>query len=701
MTTFPPFRAHLALVALAAALVLAGCGGSSFSAGSGEPDASTGDGGPDGDIIVGTGHDASSPGLDASHAHDAHEDARPAEGGPAVDSGAPDGAMTPEAGDGSTGCPSGYLDCMGTCTQEGLTNCGTCGHDCANLPHVSGSVTCGTGGVCTFTNCEPGWAHCTSNPDDGCETSTAASPNCGGCGVTCSGGTPVCNGTSCVSGCSGSTPTYCTSTSTCVNTTNDPQNCNGCGNACASGPPAIPSNSGPACDAGMCGWTCDAGYKQCGSFCVAVAPDAVAGVFVSQGGAMSSCGSIAAPCGSVTAALAAVALSSGSKTIVYVAESSTPYVEQVTLPAGVTIQGGWTYTGGGQWAHPCALDPTQTVIQAPAGDDRVIIANYDGASTLDTLEVNNPTTATAGQSLYGVFVTGATTALNLANVAVDVAAGGAASQESGTGTNGSTPPSCSAGTGVGAGGTGTAGMVAAGSYSAAGYAPGNGGPGGTGGTGANGTPAPFVPSPCLTKVTYCKTVCPILAPPYCAQPSAYACECGYTEPSCPTMGTHGCGGTGGGGGNGGNGGGSSVGVFIGGSSVTFSATAGHATAIAPGAGGNGSSGQTGGMGGGPSNGNPGTAGTSGSEGCSSGTNGACVSCTIVPGTAAGAAGGDGVAGGPGGTGGGGAGGDSLCYATAGTVTVTGAPTCSAGLAGQGGNQMLPNQGPAGSSGLHN
>lgn len=792
------------LAVLALPLAFAGCGGSAFSAGSGSPDGSVADGAPDGDIIVGPGRDAGhdgASGLDASHERDAseHEDATAAEAG------RPDSGSVSDGG-ADAGCASGDLDCNGTCTPQSLTNCGSCGHDCSNLPHVSGTVTCGSGGVCTFTNadCASGWAHCTSNPDDGCETSTAASPNCGGCGVACSGGTPVCNGTACVSGCSGSTPTYCPSTSTCVNTTDDPQNCSGCGDACPAGPanstpswsssacgwacntgysgcpaasptscqnlstdtnncgtcanvcpgpvagtgtttcsagscgvtctgstpnecgsgasiscvnessdvnncgtcnhicPAGPSNSTTDCSAGSCGWTCNPNYELCGgTSCVLAVPDATAGVFVAQGGAMSSCGSVAAPCGSVTAALAAVAQSGGTKTIVYVAESSTPYIEQVTLPAGVTIQGGWTYTGGGQWAHPCALDPTQTVIQAPAGDDRVIIANFDGTSTLETLEVSNPTTASAGESLYGVFVTGANTALILSNVSVHVAAGGAGIPATGTVTNGMTPSSCSSGTGVGAGTAGTAGTTTAGGYSASGYAPGNGGPGGPGGSGANGTAAPAVPSPCTTTVTYCKTVCPILAPPYCTQPSQYECGCGYTEPSCPTAGTNGCGGTGGSGGNGGNGGGASVGVFVGGSSVVFQAVAGHATALSPGAGGNGSNGQTGGTGGGASDGTAGNPGINGSENCSDGTNGACVSCTVVPGTPGGAKGGNGLAGGAGGTGGGGAGGDSLCYATFGSVSISGTPTCNASSAGVGGNQGLPNQGPAGNSGLTN
>jgi hypothetical protein len=251
---------RLVLVALPA-LALAACGGNSFSAGSSEPDGSVAEAGPDGDIIVGPGHDA---GRDATahdaSAEDAHADAR-------SDGGEPDGSTQPEAGKDAApdapGCPAGYLDCGGTCTLDNVNNCGTCGHDCANLPHVSGGVTCSAAGVCTFTNadCAPGWAHCTSNPDDGCETNITVSPNCGTCGKVCNAdaGVPMlCNGTACVSNCSGSTPDLCNGT-TCTNTTSDTQNCGTCDHICPNGP----SSSIPTCNASVCGFSCINGTTGC------------------------------------------------------------------------------------------------------------------------------------------------------------------------------------------------------------------------------------------------------------------------------------------------------------------------------------------------------------------------------------------------------------------------------------------------------
>jgi hypothetical protein len=274
MSPFPTFRVRRAsVVALAVPLALAGCGGAGFSSGSGEPDASTIDGGPDSDIIVapdtGTAREAG-PG-EASIEHDARADAPSDAPSDALsdapsDGGEPDSTTMQDAAvDAPTeapGCATGDLDCNGVCTPSSLTNCGSCGHDCANLPNVSGTVTCSASGVCTFTeaDCAPGWAHCTSNPDDGCETNVTVSPNCGTCGKVCSAeaGVPVCNGTDCVSGCSGTTPTLCNGT-TCVNTTTSPQNCGGCNDACTGNP----ANSTATCTNSTCGFECVQNYTGC------------------------------------------------------------------------------------------------------------------------------------------------------------------------------------------------------------------------------------------------------------------------------------------------------------------------------------------------------------------------------------------------------------------------------------------------------
>ena len=182
-----------------------------------------------------------------------------------------DSAIAPEdGGDGGVqgGCPSGTLACDGGCLPNDTRNCGACGHDCTNLPHVSGQVTCGAGGVCTFgaSACAPGYAQCgDAGPDEGCGTPVDTTSNCGACGVTCAGGTPDCAGSgsayACASGCSGS-QTLCGST--CVDTTSDPSNCKTCGNLCTTSV----GHATATCVTSACNYSCNTNYTPCNGGCV-------------------------------------------------------------------------------------------------------------------------------------------------------------------------------------------------------------------------------------------------------------------------------------------------------------------------------------------------------------------------------------------------------------------------------------------------
>ena len=100
-------------------------------------------------------------------------------------------------------CKGTHADCNGTpldgCetdTSDDLYNCGACGHDCSNLPHVAGNVSC-TAGVCTFDDsaCAPGYGICTTNPDNGCDTVISDPVHCGGCATSCTAGFPYCSPT--------------------------------------------------------------------------------------------------------------------------------------------------------------------------------------------------------------------------------------------------------------------------------------------------------------------------------------------------------------------------------------------------------------------------------------------------------------------------------------------------------------------------
>jgi hypothetical protein len=425
------------------------------------------------------------------------------------------------------------------------------------------------------------------------------------------------------------------------------------------------------------------------------APNGSMGVFVAQGGgAAGMCGAITAPCGTIAAALAAIAQSGGTKNIVYVAKGTTPYAEQVTLPAGVTIQGGWTYEGGGSWARTCPFDPSQTVIQAPAGADRVVIVSYaSGSSTLDTLTIRNPTAAGTGVSLYGVFASSAQAtggALTLENVAVSVAAGGPGGT-GGQGVDGGPPPAtCAVGVTMQPGSPGAAGNGASvGTYDVNGFHPSTGSTASPGGPGSNGTAGPACG----------QTGGPGEMQAWQVVTNHYSSDsncCGTTCSTCPGnatafcggQGTPGCGSTGSAGGAGGTGGGASIGVFVWNETVTLDGT----SSITTSAGGQGGPGGPGG---------PVYQGSQGAPGAQS-TQVFSTACTPMAGPVCiqsyqpldgGSPGGPGYSGGIGGQGGGGAGGDSICIVSHQGSSVTTTASCTHGAGGTPGAGGSPTPAP--------
>jgi len=403
--------------------------------------------------------------------------------------------------------------------------------------------------------------------------------------------------------------------------------------------------------------------------------------------------------------------SGGAKNIIYVAAGASPYVEQVTLAAGITIQGGWVYAGAGQWSRPCNPLASATTVQAPAGADRVVIASYSGASTLDTLAVANVTVAASGtgsspgQTLYGIFASNSQagqTTLALSNVDIQVAAGGAG----GTGAQGMAgnpaalgSSGCAPGSGASPGPGALGSASGAGSYDVNGYHPQSGGTGTQPADGQDGTAAPAITGAnCISAYFGSGLVAGIYNTDVnCGQaPSACVMILTSKVQACGTIGSNGCGSGASHGGTGGTGGGGSIGVFVWNETVTI-----DGSAITPSTGGTGGSGGPGGT---VSAGSPGAAGTPGPTVYSSCT---ATGPTCSPGGstsngAAGAKGGNGGTGGTGGQGGGASGGDSLCYAFGGAATVT--PTnmmCTPGPGGAGGNAGLSDQGPAGLSQAHN
>jgi hypothetical protein len=162
-----------------------------------------------------------------------------------------------------TGVVCGESRCVSL--QTDVHHCGACGNDCTLLPGViAGAVRC-MAGTCNVTGaCQPGRAHCSSNPQDGCEADITTATQCGRCGTACAEPTPLCSAQSadggtvyrCISSCTGATPDRCESR--CVNTQTDPLHCGGCGNECTGADHAPPS-----CTDGVCAQTCEPGFDDC------------------------------------------------------------------------------------------------------------------------------------------------------------------------------------------------------------------------------------------------------------------------------------------------------------------------------------------------------------------------------------------------------------------------------------------------------
>jgi hypothetical protein len=206
--------------------------------------------------------EAGSPDASATHA-DAGT-TPPTDHGPTADAGAAadvlDTADAMASEDtGSPACPAGDLECGGSCVPSGVHDCGSCGHDCTNLVHVSGATSCASGGACSFpaSACAAGWADCNANPDDGCETDVTTPAHCGSCTNECSSTDPVCAGSVCGTGCPSATATLCSGT--CVDTSSNASDCGGCGHACADTVP----NSQPTCTSSACAFTCNSGFSGC------------------------------------------------------------------------------------------------------------------------------------------------------------------------------------------------------------------------------------------------------------------------------------------------------------------------------------------------------------------------------------------------------------------------------------------------------
>src|SRR5207302_10567639 len=133
-------------------------------------------------------------------------------------------------------CSMNPLDGCEVNTQTDPKSCGACGMACNMLPNATSVCT---GGVCSVGACVMGFAHCTMNPKDGCETDMRGdAANCGGCGKTCpavANGVPGCKASKCgVGSCNmGFADCDAVPANGCETTTgSDPLNCGACSHLC-------------------------------------------------------------------------------------------------------------------------------------------------------------------------------------------------------------------------------------------------------------------------------------------------------------------------------------------------------------------------------------------------------------------------------------------------------------------------------------
>jgi len=296
--------------------------------------------------------------------------------------------------------------------------------------------------------------------------------------------------------------------------------------------------------------------------------------------ATSPCGTQTAPCPTIsdglTAASQALAATPGTATI-WVAQGS--YMESITVPSGISIQGGFTAT----WTQPDGGDASAgTVITAVSGAT-VSVKDLVQPVTLSTLTLMGSPSPGPSGSVYGVFATSdhdASAPLTLDRVVVLLGPGGPGQPGMPGGMGPVAPPTCGTSSTPSVGVPGGS-ATTNGSFSENGFSPANGMNGGQGGGGTTGTAGMQV----------CNSSCW----PGCG---AFGCNDVVGESSvCAAGGAAGCGGGGGFGGMGGGGGGSSIALFAWNVPVTVK----NGSLIA----GNGGAGATGGS---PGQGNQGSQG---------------------------------------------------------------------------------------------
>ena len=90
-------------------------------------------------------------------------------------------------------CLPPMTSCGGVCTnlRTDPKNCGACGNACS-LPNATAYCS---SGLCWVETCNFGWGDCDGVFSNGCETNVLTNlKSCGGCFITCQGGTACYSG---------------------------------------------------------------------------------------------------------------------------------------------------------------------------------------------------------------------------------------------------------------------------------------------------------------------------------------------------------------------------------------------------------------------------------------------------------------------------------------------------------------------------
>jgi len=183
-----------------------------------------------------------------------------------TDAAVPDTSTPPDSGEPpSKDCPSWQQMCDGVCVSlvDPVYGCGD--PSCAPCPSTHSSMGC-QGRKCIVAQCDPGYANCNAQANDGCEVDLSKPATCGACNAACGVATPQCSaaglGFQCTNGCTPGAPLNCNNA--CVDPNTSTNHCAGCNIACP-----VVTNSTTMCLLGACGFTCKPAFHPCAGKCPA------------------------------------------------------------------------------------------------------------------------------------------------------------------------------------------------------------------------------------------------------------------------------------------------------------------------------------------------------------------------------------------------------------------------------------------------